>query len=417
MDRPLRFGLFGAGGVGAFHLAALRRLEAYGQVEVVAIADPLESCRVNTLAAGTVDDTLPWYSRYQDLLEGGHNLDAVTVATPIPFHYEMTSDSLDQGLYVHLEKPPVPLIQQLDSLIARDVGRKVSVGFQFITSRCMRVLKKLVVDGALGPIRSIRAIGCWPRFDNYYSRAPWGGRMLLDGRPVFDGPATNALAHLVHNVMHLASPTSTGYSVPLAVAGEVYRARPIESYDCACLKGTFPSGIEFSIAVTHASRTMMPFRLRVEGEHGWAMLSADGERLETSEGLVIHKPETTQELINHCYERLTMRIASGGVRVATRLEDTVPYVRTTNAMYLSSGGIHDVDTAHVEMFEKDGTRGYHLRGICEALEEVMESGRMFSEMSVPWASAHPQTIPLDSFSAFYLGEQFEEPARAKLAVG
>lgn len=418
MDKPLRFGLIGAGGVGALHLAAIRRLEAYGEVKVAAIAEPSLDCRLASREQGLVDAGTPWHERYQDLLEGGHDLDVVSIATPIPFHFEMARDAMASGLFVHLEKPPVPLIQQLNHLLALNGPGRVSVGFQFIGSRCLRALKKLVVDGTLGNIRSIRAAGCWPRLDTYYDRALWAGRMVMAGRPVFDGPATNALAHLVHNIMHLASPSVHGFAAPDEVAGELYRARPIESYDCACLRGIFPDGIEFSLAVAHSSRVFRPFQLRVEGSRGWAVLSEDGDRLETSDGLVIHKPETTQELINRCYEKLTLRILNRGVRVATRLEDTIPYVRATNAMYLSSGGIHDIEGSHLEMFERDGGRGYHVAGICEAMDRVMETGRLFSELDIPWASASPAMVSLDSFDRLELETGPEiVPTAAKVAVG
>ena len=417
MEKPIRFGLIGAGGVGALHLAAIRRLEAFGEVKVAAIAEPSLDCRLASRGRGLVDPVTPWHERYQDLLEGGHDLDVVSIATPIPFHFEMARDAMLRGLFVHLEKPPVPLIQQLNHLLALNGSGQVSVGFQFIGSRCLRALKKLVVDGTLGTLRSIRATGCWPRLDTYYDRAPWAGRMVMEGRPVFDGPVTNALAHLVHNIMHLASPGVHGFAAPGEVAGELYRARPIESYDCACLRGTFPDGIGFSLAVAHASRSVLPFQLRVEGTRGWARLSEDGDRLETSDGLVIHQPETTQELINRCYERLTLRILNRGARVATRLEDTVPYVGTTNAMYLSSGGVHDIEETHLERFERDGSRGYHIAGICEAMDRVMETGCLLSELDIPWATANPAMVRLDSFNHLELEARPEAvPVGEKLAM-
>jgi len=350
-----------------------------------------------------VDASIPWRDHYRDLLEGGHDLDVVSIATPIPFHFEMAREAMKRGLFVHLEKPPVPLVQQLNHLLGLGVADRVSVGFQFINSRCVQEMKKLVVDGVLGEIVSIRATGCWPRFDPYYARAAWAGRMTMDGRPVFDGPATNALAHLVHNIMHLASPAGFGFVAPSEVTGELYRARPIESYDCACMRGVFPGGAEFALAVAHCSREARPFRLRIEGTRGWALLSGDGDRLETSAGQMLHKPEPTQELIERCYERLALRVLDRGARVATQLEDTVPYVRATNAMYLSSGGIHDIDGVHVEAFGPNESRGYHLAGICEALDRVMETGRLFSELSIPWAAANPASVRLDSFEYLELG--------------
>ena len=62
------------------------------------------------------------------------------------------------------------------------------------------------------------------------------------GEPILDGPATNTMAHLIHNAMFLASRPPGGYAVPVEIAAEFYRARPIESYDAACLAVGFLAG-------------------------------------------------------------------------------------------------------------------------------------------------------------------------------
>jgi predicted dehydrogenase len=407
MSKPIRLGLIGAGGVGAYHLAALRKLEATGQVQVVSIADPSPTSRAAAYQLELADRDFPWYTDYRELLEGSTGLDLVSIATPIPFHFEMTQDALAAGVFVHLEKPPVPLIQQLETLIHLDTNYQVGVGFQMITSRCVQTLKRLIVEGELGEIRELRSTCCWPRLDNYYERASWAGRLVLDGRPVFDGPATNALAHLIHNIMYLACQDDlNGYAMPVEATGELYRARPIESYDSACLGGRFTNGARFALGVSHAAQKMLPYQIRVEGSRGWAVISHDGDRLETSHGFSMDEPETTQNLIQRCYERLVARIQERpGARVATRLVDTRPYVRTTNAMLLSSGGIHDIHAPHVRRFERGGYIGYHVEEIAEAMGRLMETGRMFSEMDLPWA-VPGQTIRLDSFEHVELPQLF-----------
>ena len=165
-----------------------------------------------------------------------------------------------------LEKPPVPLIQQLDALIEADTNNRVAVGFQMIASESVQRAKQLIVEGKLGDIQDIRAAACWSRTDSYYNRASWSGKMTLRSEPVFDGPATNALAHLIHNIMFLASPQRDGFDEPIEVQGELYRARPtIQSYDTACLRGRFESGTVFVAAFTHATEQQFPFVLEVHG--------------------------------------------------------------------------------------------------------------------------------------------------------
>ncbi|MFV0337971.1 MAG: Gfo/Idh/MocA family protein, partial [Chthoniobacterales bacterium] len=380
-----------------------RRLEKRGYFRLVGIAEPVADCRNKALAEGRVDSLTPWFSNYEELYQADLGIDLVSIATPIPFHYEMTRDALAKGFSVHLEKPPVPLIQQLSNLLTLDKKESVSVGFQFINSRVIQELKQWLIEGRAGRLHSIRAVGCWPRTDKYYARAEWAGRMLLEERPVFDGPATNALAHLIHNILFLASPEPEHFAMPQYLIGELYRARRLESYDCACMRGGFADGTDFAVGVAHCSRDEKAFQILVEGEHGHALVSENGERLETSDGLKIHQPESTEALILKCYDRLAQTHLSGKMRTATRLADTLPYVRTTNALFLSSGGIHDLPTEFISQFGEKDDRGYHLENISEAMEKLMRSGLTFFQ-TMPWACADPVKIDLASFDYLELSE-------------
>ena len=286
----------------------------------------------------------------------------------------------------------MPLIEQLDSLIAADTRRAVSVGFQYIGSRCTQMLKQLIANGDLGEVREIRAAACWPRTDRYYARAAWAGKMSLGGEPVIDGPATNALAHVVQNIMYFASAQRHGFDVPAEVEGELYRARPIESYDTACLRGHFASGIEFSVAVTHATSTKLPFCIEVRGSKGWARLSEDGARLETHAGLLCHCEEDTQQLIDTNYTNFIAVLNGHADRFTTALADTRGYVGTTNAMLKSSGGVHDVSPGSIRRYAADDSGGFEVLHLREAVEQSLSSGRLLAEQGCAWATARPTRV-------------------------
>jgi len=393
MTKAVRFGLIGVGGIGSYHRAAIEAREADGAARLVAVADPW----VERLAAQKTELTsrgVRWHLDYRDMLREEADLDAVVIATPIPFHYDMTMACLERGVSVHLEKPPVPLIQQLEALIAADARQSVSVGFQFIGSRCTQMLKQLISDGKLGEVREIRAAACWPRVDKYYTRANWPGRMMLGSAPVFDGPATNALAHLINNIMYFAGEGRDEFAIPTEVSGELYRARPIESYDTACLRGRFGSEVEFSVAVTHATETALPFLIEVRGAKGWGRLSNDGARLETSVGVSCDHMETTQQLLDVNYANFIEVIQGRRDRFLTRLADTRGYVGTTNAMLLSSDGVHDIDPGSIRRYGQDGTGGFEVVKLREAVEETLASGQLFTEQGSPWATARPKPFRL-----------------------
>ena len=275
MKSQIEYGLIGVGGFGVEHLAALRRLEQSGEIRLAAVCDP-GIHRFSEVEADLKNRKVRVYLDSDEMLAQEDNLAAVTIAAPIPFHDRMVKACLARGVFVYLEKPPVPLLSQLDELIAADTDWKVAVGFQMIESDWSRQLKQWIASGELGDILEIRAAACWPRPDSYYQRAKWAGRMAIDGEPVFDGPATNALSHLIHNIMFLAASGPVEFDEPVEVQGELYRARPIESYDVACMRGNFSSGTRFFAALTHATEKPLPFQMEVVGTQGWARVQEDG---------------------------------------------------------------------------------------------------------------------------------------------
>jgi predicted dehydrogenase len=395
MNHPVRFGLIGAGGIGAYHRASIELNETAGRAALAAVADPWAE-RLAQQKAELEARGVRWYLDYRDLLRREEALDAAVISTPIPFHFDMALACIERGIFIHLEKPPVPLLSQLDALIAADTRETISVGFQMIGARTTQRVKALIAGGELGEVREIRAAGSWPRMDNYYSRATWAGRMELEGAPIFDGPATNAFAHLVHNIMYFAGPGRDGFAAPVEVEGELYRARPIESYDTACMRGKFASGAEFSIAVTHATEEALPFKIEVRGTAGWARISEDGAKLETSAGEAWDCPESTQELLNVNYANFLAVVQGKGDHFLTRLADTRGYVSATNAMLASSGSIHTIPEAFYRQYVRDGFGGYDVQGLRAALEESFASGRMFHEQGLQWAESKSEVVRLAS---------------------
>lgn len=381
--KPLRFGLIGVGGMGASHVRTIQALEAEGLAKLVCVADPFAD-RMPEVKARFESKGIRWHLDYQKLLGTETELDAVSIATPIPLHARMTAAALARGLFIYLEKPPVPLIQQLNDLVALDARRKVFVGFQMICSTPIAQLKRWKVEGALGEIESIRVTACWPRYDGYYNRAPWSGRMLLDGEPVFDGPATNALSHLLHNIMYLGGKGFDDFDVPMEVEGEFYRARHLESYDVVSMRGMLQSNIAFHYSVNHATETMVPFRLEVIGSKGKAWTCNNAEEMGNNCGLT-NPAGPYADAFTESYRQF-IRFAGGErPRALTSLEDTRGYVLATNGALVASGGIHGIDPKHWRVFGSGENRGYDVTDLATHMHSSVDKGKLFSEIGVPWA--------------------------------
>jgi len=377
VNRPLTVGLIGVGGFGASHVKALEQLEAEGLVQLACVADPADKALAEIKRA-LESRGVRWYLDYASLLEQEPELDAVAVAAPIHLHMEITAAAIAYDLFVYLEKPPVPLIQQLDDLLELDVHKKVTVGFQLVNSQPVQQLKLWITQGALGKIRSVCVHGCSPRSAEYYARTPWAGKMIYDGKPVFDGPATNALSHWLHNIMYLAGRKMDDFGLPVDVEAELYRIRPIESYDLICMRGHMESGASFQFVVTHAAEEVAPCKLEVVGSKGRAWITENSPVLGNDLGL--------SESARHCADpflkswRQFVRFARAEEsRVATHLEDTRGFVLATNAALASSGGIHVIG--------RPSGNGCVDTGKLDLVELVVHSareGELFSQMNADW---------------------------------
>ena len=374
--------------IGAYHLAAIRAMEREGSVRLAAVADPVLA-RLPDLRAELEGQGVKLYLDYAEMLRSEPDLDVVVIAAPIPFHLEMSLACLEKGVFVYLEKPPVPLIQQWEILRAADKQRRIGVGFQMIVSRWVEAIKQAVVGGKLGELREIRIGACWPRLGPYYQRNGAAGKMSLGGEPVFDGPATNALAHLIHNAMFLASNQAGGYAVPLEITAELYRARPIESYDVACLRGRLDSGVEFTAALAHATEAALPFQFEVRGSGGWARVSDDGRRFESSFPGETAGAETAEELVEKTHRQFLAFVRGEAAGPATSLLDTHGYLLATNGMLLSSGGIHSVDPQYTRSYTSDEGTGYDVLGLRAAVVETVKTGALFAELGAPWSVKTP----------------------------
>lgn len=376
-------GQIGVGGYAAVHLRTLEALRAEGRARLAAVADP--SLAAGTPARAAFEQAgVRAHTDYRDLLrEGG--LDLLIIATPIPLHEEMALAALSAGMQVLLEKPPVPTPRQLKRLIEADPERRCAVAFQLILNPMIRALKRAIGEGRLGELRRITAGACWPRGDGYYGRASWSGRMSMpDGRPVLDGPASNGLAHILHNAAFLASPRPEGFAGPEWVEGGLYRARPeIAASDTCSLFARLEGGVDFAASFAHACEEERPWEMRVFGTRGEARLEGNGARLFINGELVL-SCDTDGDRIEVQRDRLR-HLTGEAARSATMLEDCLPYLRIVSGGLISSEGVHTLPREVVKVVGEEASRRYAIAGIAEAVRRTIETGETFAEQGLPWA--------------------------------
>lgn len=364
-------------------LQAIQSLEAQGLIQLVCAADDSNAMEPGIgrhLSARGVRV----YDDFQHLFEHEHDFHALIIADGIPSHARLTATALARGLFVYLCQPPVPLIQQLNDLIALDSRQKVGVGFDQIHLSQIRQLKTWTAEGRLGALNAIRVKVSKPRFAFYYEEFPWVGKMILNKEPVLDGPATHEYAGLLHAIMYLGGATMEEYTVPTEVEGEFYRVMPIESYDLCGIRGNLASGTAFHFIGSRASKTVVPFRIELVGDRGKAWYQEGAATAENDCGLkasVFGNSDPAVESLKQFIDFVKGRC----LRPAVRLEDVRGYLLASNGGLMGSGGIHSVPSEHWKEYREGQQFAYEVIDLPALMERSIKEGKLFAELNIPWA--------------------------------
>lgn len=359
-----RIGMIGIGGMGSTHLKTLRTLHHTGCCRLTAVADPTAGRFPDTLTAFEWEG-IAVYDDYRQMIERD-DIDAVIISTPIQLHARQTIDSLASGKHVYLEKPPCATLMEYREIESawRASGKVCAVGFQMQAAPVYSFVRDVVRSGKIGELERIWATALWPRDDAYYARSGWSGRMHIEGSPVFDGPATNALGHVVHAAMSIAGD-------PIRIRGALKRARPIESFDTAYLEADTASGVNVRLLLTHATTANYGPNMRLRGSKGevsfdWGM----NARLTPKDGCVTKYAFVYQDMVSIMMDFFS---AIEGVKcAATELPDSLPFLYTVNGALKSNGGISSfapdiVSTEHANTAKQI----YAVKGLDDEIHALM----------------------------------------------
>jgi predicted dehydrogenase len=223
--------------------------------------------RVERLRAEGVelfDDALAMYRALAGRCE------AVYIATGIASHEPLALAAFDAGFPVHLEKPPAATVQEVDRMVEamRRVEKFCLVGFQAVHAEDIRLIKQRIVEGRLGRVRTLVCWASWPRGQAYYGRTDWSGKLRVGDRWVLDGPATNALAHQLTNLLLLASGQPDRLAQPAAVRAELYAAAPISGHDTAAIEITTAEDQTATLLVSHCGLEQFGPFIEIQAERG-----------------------------------------------------------------------------------------------------------------------------------------------------
>lgn len=371
--------LVGTSGYGRRHLVNLVDWHVAGDIELVGLVDVSFDDAV--LAMMHEHGIRPDYSRSLDSILHSQNPDTVVVATPPHTHFALAELVLRSGAALYLEKPPVPLLQQLDALERAAGSSRFEIGFQesgFIVDS----LEAVIRSGDVGTVTRITAHGALARADSYYQRNSWAGTWFRHGQPVLDGPLFNPLAHVVHTALVLARRIDREW-LPTTVTAEFVSLREIEGDDIAAIRIDSNRGPQVVAVGTTASDVVEEPAVTLHGTEGSITIRhSDGHGVLTRDGQ--NEPVTP-------IERRPGALFTAVTDPKGRSDEFIdvravrPFVTVVNASVQAARA--PKSAAHLQHIERrDGETFRSLTGIGEAITAVVQSGRLFSEIGYGWAA-------------------------------
>lgn len=386
LNLPLRVALIGVTGFGNAHFRSLQQLESEGLVKIAAATIINREEAAEQLAA-LEGSGCRIYADYQEMLDAERgNIDLCSIPTGIAWHCPMTVDALNAGCHVLVEKPVAGTLEEVDQMIAaREAsGKRVFVGFHDLFLQPIVTMKQRILDGEIGRVKSVKVLASWPRPLSYYQRNNWAGKVQSGGKYIYDSPANNALAHYVMGALYFAGVELNAAARITSGEAELYRAKPIESFDTVCCRLKSETGVEVQFNFTHSGLPGYGPIVEITGEKGsvtWNFL--EGISMEPAGdhlSVPIGSPATLV-----LFRELTAAMAEGR-EVGCSLEMAREHTRVINALHASCP-IADIAEEYRYEDVHEESPIVVVKGMFEAMKESLETGKSLSETGIPWAQA------------------------------
>lgn len=397
--RPLRIGIIGMGGFAMTHHDAVRTLEAQGEFRLICTCDPhMDSFDARQEDLHFRQRGVKLFTDYLEMLDAcGAELDFVTIPTPIPLHASMHRACVERGIPVYLEKPPTLNYAELDEMLAVETQAQklTNVGFNFIVEPERQALKRRLRAGEFGNVTHVGYTGRWPRGTQYYARAPWAGRLQLNGRLVLDSCMGNAMAHYLHNTLYWAGIHDVqSWGTVTSVSAELYRANAIEGMDTAFTKIAIADGPEIRIAMSHACSGETEEQEWVTCEKATLVSGVENTAATPYKYFTIRwtdgRTETIRfepvDLVARNFAAYGAYVRGECARPVTRLVDSRPFVQVNDLAYIAANRITTVPPSLLQTTVLESGDTYTtIPDLTSIDERFMATGEFPSAQGVSWA--------------------------------
>jgi predicted dehydrogenase len=203
----MKFGLIGAGAIGAIRASALARSKT---CSLTAVTD-LDEARARSVAPSAT-----FYANVEALLESP-DVEAVLISTPPQLHEELAVAAAEAGKHALVEKPMAATPDACERMMkaAKAAGTLLTVGYNQRYFPALKVVRDAVMSGDIGRLSHVRAYAGHGGLGEF--KAPWmydadvmgGGALMDNGTHIIDlvryivGDATEVYGHALHRVWGL----------------------------------------------------------------------------------------------------------------------------------------------------------------------------------------------------------------------
>jgi predicted dehydrogenase len=407
-DTMIKLAMVGAGGY-AYELIK-RICDLPDKIELVAVTS--NPARDSSGRSYCRTKGIPVFDDVDHLIKNVRGIaDVIFIPTPIHTHFSLTRKCIDAGFDIFLEKPPVATIQDLDELTeyASKQGKRVPVAFQYLYSTIVQELKKRIVEGRYGRVKRIRGMAGWPRFDTYYNRTEWAGKLHINGQWVLDGTINNPLAHMLADELYLASMRPHTMAEPVSVQAELYHGHDIESEDTSSLRIITDKGVEVLFNASLCSDAKIDTSVIIECQK--ANIEYTGfckARIVAANGEVENIDDANDKRVN-----MLTKLAEyyeSGLPYPVSLETCRPFTLAVNGAFESCGYPHSIDRKYLNCFEQSDTKGDTIKTVIKDMDHILrdahEKGKMFSEVGADWAKKSKK-FDLKDYKKFPTSARFD----------
>ncbi|MBN2712475.1 MAG: Gfo/Idh/MocA family oxidoreductase [Planctomycetes bacterium] len=399
--------VIGVTGFGDVHYKDLLRESEAGNVKVVA-ATIINQDEVPEKCEKLREMGCEIFTDYKEMLaKYSGKADLCCIPTGIYLHAPMTIAALNAGMNVLVEKPVAATVQEVKAMQeAVDKNKRfAAVGYQSMYTVDCSGMKKAILDGKIGKVKTIKACGLWPRNDKYYGRNNWAGKLRVGENWVMDSPYNNAIAHQLNMLCFLPGKSFEKSARLKSIQAELYRGNQIESADTAAMRIITEDGIELYFIVSHCSDSHSHPDIHVIGEKGKIVWEFHSKcRIEYNDGTVEETPvEDGPEMRHAIYTNLIDRIEKG--------EGFICDLSIAGTQTLCVNGAHEscpvryVGDEYIKREPHEDSTRTIIKGLDEIMLRCFEENKLFSEVGAPWAKKS-EPFSLENY------ENFSGPASA-----